>query len=164
MKIDQLRKIIREEVRAVVKEELQDALTEAVKIASAPSKMQPAPEPGTSDWSAVKKPSRQELAEMIGLKTPPKQTNIEFTKNEAINSMLKQTQKSMTNEDYNQVFSGTSDIVQKPNFASTMATQMSMENNGPMPGIDISKLDFVTKAKSVLDLSAKKDKQRLGQL
>jgi len=164
MKIDQLRKIIREEVRAAVKEELQDVLTEAVKIASAPSKMQPAPEPGTSDWSAAKKPSRQELAEMIGLKTPPKQTNIEFTKNESINSMLKQTQKSMTNEDYNQVFSGTSDIVQKPNFASTMATQMSMENSGPMPGIDISKLDFVTKAKSVLDLSTKKDKQRHGQL
>jgi len=164
MKIDQLRKIIREEVRAAVKEELQDVLTEAVKIASTPSKMQPAPKPGTSDWSAAKKPSRQELAEMIGLKTPPKQTNIEFTKNESINSMLKQTQKSMTNEDYNQTLSGTLDMVQKPNFASTMATQMSMENNGPMPGIDISKLDFVGKAKSVLDASIKKDKQRLGQL
>ena len=32
MKLDQLRKIIREEVRAAVKEELQDMLTEAVKI------------------------------------------------------------------------------------------------------------------------------------
>ena len=36
MKIDQLRKIIREEVRAAVKEELQDMLTEAVKVASTP--------------------------------------------------------------------------------------------------------------------------------
>lgn len=164
MKIDQLRKIIREEVRAAVKEELQDVLTEAVKIASTPSKMQPAPQPGTSDWSAAKKPSKQELAEMIGLKTPPKQTNIEFTKNSSINSMLKQTHESMTSEDYKQVYSSNSNMVQKPNFASTMATQMTMESQGPMPGIDISKLDFVNKAKSVLDASLKKDKQRAGQL
>src|SRR6056300_985223 len=100
MKLDQLRKIIREEVRAAVKEELQDVINEAVKIASTPTKMQPAPQPGTSDWSAAKKPSKQELAEMIGLKTPPKPTNIEFSKNESINSILQQTQKGMTNEDY----------------------------------------------------------------
>jgi len=162
MKIDQLRQIIREEVRAAVKEELQDMLTEAVKIASTPTKMQPAPQPGTSDWSAGKKPTKQELAEMIGLKTPPKQTNIEFTANSSINNILKQTQQSMTNEDYKQVFAGNSDMVQKPNYASAMASQMGM--TGGQVGIDISKLDFVSKAKSVLDLSEKKDKQRLGQL
>lgn len=159
MKLDQLRKIIREEVRAAVKEELQDVINEAVKIASAPTKMQPAPEPGTSDWSAAKKPSRQELAEMIGLKTPPKQTNIEFTNNKSINSMLQQTQNSMTNEDYQQIFTGTSDMVQKPNFANTMASQMGM--SGAQPGLDISQLDFVKKAKSVLDLANKKSKGEL---
>lgn len=162
MKIDQLRKIIREEVRAAVKEELQDVLTEAVKIASTPSGMQPAPKAGETSWSAPKKPSKQELAEMIGLKTPPKPTNIEFSKNESINAMLQQTQKSMTNEDYQQVFTGTSDMVSKPNFASSMANQMGM--TGAQPGIDISKLDFVNKAKSVFDASIKKDKQRAGQL
>jgi len=36
------------------------------------------------------------------------------------------------------------------------------ENAGPMPGIDISKLDFVGKAKQVLDASNKKDKQKAG--
>lgn len=165
MKIDQLRQIIREEVRAAVKEELQDVITEAVKIASTPSKMQPAPQAGTSEWSAAKKPSKQELAEMIGLKTPPKATNIEFAKNDSINNILKQTQQSMTNEDFRQVYSGTSDMVQKPNFASGIASQMGMtQPSGPMPGIDISKLDFVSKAKSVFDLSKKKDKQRLGGL
>lgn len=162
MKLDQLRKIIREEVRAAVKEELQDVINEAVKIASTPVKMQPAPQPGTSDWSAAKKPSKQELAEMIGLKTPPKQTNIEFSKNEAINSMLQQTQKSMTNEDYQQVFAGTSDMVSKPNFASSMANQMGM--SGAQPGLDLSQLDFVKNAKSIFDASVKKDKQRVGQL
>lgn len=165
MKIDQLRQIIREEVRAAVKEELQDMLTEAVKIASTPTKMQPAPQSGTSDWSAAKKSSKQELAEMIGLKTPPKATNIEFAKNDSINSILKQTQQSMTNEDFRQVYSGISDMVQKPNFASGIASQMGMtQPSGPMPGIDISKLDFVSKAKSVFDASVKKDKQRAGQL
>lgn len=162
MKIDQLRKIIREEVRAAVKEELQDVLTEAVKIASAPTTMQPAPQPGTSEWSSVKKPSKQELAEMLGLKTPSKATNIEFSKNDSLNAILIQTQNSMTNEDYKQAFSGTSDMISKPNFASTMANQLGM--GGDQPGLDISKLDFVSKAKSVFDASIKKDKQRAGQL
>ena len=36
MKLDVLRKIIREEVRAAVKEELQDMLNEAVRYASKP--------------------------------------------------------------------------------------------------------------------------------
>ena len=40
MKLDQLRKIIREEVRAAVKEELQEVMNEAVKIASTPNAMQ----------------------------------------------------------------------------------------------------------------------------
>ena len=156
MKLDQLRKIIREEVRAAVKEELQDVINEAVKIASTPAKMQPAPEPGTSDWSTAKKPSKQELAEMMGLKTPPKATNIEFSKNESLNSMLQQTQQNMTNEEYRNVFTGTSDMVQKPNFANTMANQMGM--SGTQTGIDISQLDFVKNAKAIYDLSNKKGK------
>ena len=41
MKLDKLRQIIREEVRAAVKEELQDMLTEAVKIASTPETKKP---------------------------------------------------------------------------------------------------------------------------
>lgn len=162
MKLDQLRKIIREEVRAAVKEELQDVIYEAVKLASEAPKMQPAPPAGTSDWTAAKKPSKQELAEMMGLKTPPKATNIEFTKNDSINSILNQTQHAMTNEDYKQIFAGTSDMVQKPNFASSMANQMGMAN--AEVGLDISKLDFVGKAKSVFDASLEKDKQRAGQL
>ena len=155
MKLDQLRKIIREEVRAAVKEELQDVMNEAVKIASTPS-MQPAPAAGTSDWSAAKKPNKQELAEMMGLKTPPKATNIEFSKNETLNNMLQQTRQSMTNEEYQTAFAGTSDMVKKPNFAASMASNMGM--SGAQPGLDISQLDFVKKAKAVYDLSNEKGK------
>ena len=41
-----------------------------------------------------------------------------------------------------------------------MQTGMGLtENSGPMPGIDISKLDFVSKAKAVLDKSYEKDRK-----
>lgn len=159
MKLDQLRQIIREEVRAAVKEELQEVMNEAVRIASTPTQMQPAPKAGTSDWSAAKKTNRQELAELMGLKTPPKATTIDFAKNEGIQTALAQTQASMTNEDYKQIFTGTSDIVKKPNFASSMASNMGM--SGTQPGIDISQLSFVKKAKKVLDLADQKSNNRL---
>ena len=43
-----------------------------------------------------------------------------------------------------------------------MSNQMSRSVQGPQVGIDISQLDFVNKAKSVLDASYKKDKARVG--
>ena len=156
MKLDQLRKIIREEVRAAVKEELQEVMNEAVKIASTPTKMQPAPEAGTSDWSAAKKASKHELAEMMGLKTPPKATNIKFSSNKGLQEALAQTHAEMTGEDFKNVFAGSSDMVKKPNFASSMATTMGM--TGSQPGLDISQLDFVKKAKKVFDLSNEKSR------
>ena len=42
-----------------------------------------------------------------------------------------------------------------------MSNQMAKENQGPAPGLDISKLDFVKKAKSVLDLANKKSSNQL---
>lgn len=134
MKLDQLRKIIREEVRSAVKEELQDILNEAVKHASAPVV--------EHKQTKVEVPKPSKMNPVAG-KT-------------SIDDMLEMTKKSMTNEEYKNVFSGTSDMVTgMPNMASTMANQMSM-NAGNQPGIDISNLDFVNKAKAVLDASNKK--------
>jgi hypothetical protein len=136
MKLDQLRKIIREEVRSAVKEELQDILNEAVKHASAPVV--------EHKQTKVEAPKPSKMNPVAG-KT-------------SIDDMLEMTKKSMTNEEYKNVFSGTSDMVTgMPNMASTMANQMSM-NAGRQPGIDISNLDFVNKAKAVLDASNKKQK------
>jgi hypothetical protein len=137
MKLDQLRKIIREEVRAAVKEELQEVMNEAVKAASAPQQ------------SYTQVPKGQPKKWSVG-------------KSATLDEMLSATRQEMTGQDYNNIIGGSG--VHKPNFASTMATQMSMENKGPMPGIDISQLDFVSKAKSVLDASYKKDKQKAGVL
>ena len=136
MKLDQLRKIIREEVRSAVKEELQDILNEAVKYASAPVV--------EHKQTKVEAPKPSKMNPVAG-KT-------------SIDDMLEMTKKSMTNEEYKNVFTGTSDMVTgMPNMASTMANQMNM-NAGNQPGIDISNLDFVNKAKAVLDASNKKQK------
>jgi hypothetical protein len=154
MKLDQLRKIIREEVRAAVKEELQEVMNEAVKVASTPNKMQQVPKGQEKKWSVGKSAS---LDEMLSSKSA-KPTNVKFSNNKNIQSMLEMTKQSMTGEDYQQVIAGDSSMVKKPNFASAAAASMGM--TGAQPGLDISKLDFVQKAKSVLDASYSKDKNR----
>jgi len=139
MKLDQLRKIIREEVKAAVKEELQEMLNEAVRVASAPQ----VKEVTQSKPMQVEKPRP--------------------TSSDPIMEMLSQTKASMTSEEYRNVYSGTSDTVQRPNFASMMATSMGMkENNGPMPGLDISQFDFVKKAGAVYKAAEQKTKEKYG--
>ena len=135
MKLQQLRTIIREEVRAAVKEELQDILTEAVTIASSPNKV---------------------TEEKVPFKLNSKETK-PMVKDKTINEMLEMTKLNLTSQDA-QHFVGSG--VQKPNFASSKATQLGM--SGAEPGLDLSKLDFVSKAKSILDLSNKKDEQKAG--
>ena len=146
MKIKLLRQIIREEVKAAIKEELQEVLTEAVKIASEPLKNSNQYRPVTQKdikqtWSKGK----------LNTGTIPLQ------------EMLEQTRASMTGTEYKNIYAGTSDMVQKPNFASSMATNMGMtDSQGPMPGLDISKLNFVKKAGKVYNASVEKDKAKAG--
>ena len=144
MKLDQLRKIIREEVRSAVKDELQEMLNEAVKAASAPS---------TQEYKAVKQKDlkRTWSTGRMNPGTVP------------LEEMLSMTKQEMTGEDYKNVVNADSSMVKKPNFASNVATSMGLtESSGPMPGIDISKLDFVGKAKAIYDKSIEKDKNRLS--
>ena len=141
MKLDQLRKIIREEVRSAVKDELQEMLKEAVKAASAPS---------TQEYKAVKQKDlkRTWSTGRMNSGTVP------------LEEMLNMTKQEMTGEDYRNVINANSSMVKKPNFASNIASDMGLgQNAGPMPGIDISKLDFVSKAKAVLDKSYEKDRK-----
>lgn len=134
MKLDQLRKIIREEVRAAVKEELQEVMNEAVKHASTPAKMQQVPKGQPKKWS-------------VG-------------KSATLDEMLQATKKNMTSEEAKNIMGYQAPAA--PSMASSMANQMGMtQPSSPMPGIDISKLDFVSKAKSVLDASYAKDKAKV---
>lgn len=138
MKLDQLRKIIREEVRAAVKEELQEVMNEAVKIASTPTEMHEAPKPKDSNlkWSV-----------------PP-------TGKKSLDEMLSATRKEMSNEDYKSI--GNFDSTKAPNFASSMANKMGMQ--GPTVGVNFSDIPGFDpqKAKAILDASLKKDKLRAG--
>ena len=147
MKLDTLRKVIREEVKAAIKEELQDMLTEAVKVASTP------------DTTNVQKSNDYKPVVQKDLKRTWSSGKIN-TGTVPLEEMLKQTAGTMTDEDYKQIVNAQAPT-QGASSASTIANQMGLtENNGPMPGIDISKLDFVSKAKTVLDASYKKDKNR----
>ena len=135
MKLNQLRKIIREEVRSAVKEELQDMLNEAVKYASTPTNK------ATNVYQAVEKGQ-------------PKRWSV--GKSASLDEMLQATKAEMSQQDYRDI-SGTSGV-QKPNFASMMNSQMVKENQGTQPGLDISNLDFVKKAKAIYDKSVEKNK------
>ena len=148
MKLDTLRKVIREEVKAAIKEELQDMLNEAVKVASAPSTSNVQ---NTNQYKPVvqKDLSKTWSTGKINTGTIP------------LEEMLNQTQREMTGEDYKQITGATSPSV-NTSTSNMMANQMGLtENSGPMPGIDISKLDFVKKAKDIYDLANKKTNGQL---
>jgi len=141
MKLDQLRTIIREEVRAAFKEELQEVLTEAVKIASNPKQTfynQP--------------PTPIEVAKQQPTKYNPIASS---TQHNTLDEMLSMTKAGMTPTEYNNIVGST-----PPSTSAKMASQLGMQDKS-LPGIDISNLDFVGKAKQVLDASYKKDKIRI---
>ena len=136
MKLDQLRKIIREEVRSAVKEELQEVMNEAVKAASTPTFTETPAKPVQVEQKAPSK-----LNPVMGKTT--------------LDEMLSMTKKNMTNEEYRNVFSGTSDMVSPGHsMASNVASQMG-RNSGAAPGIDITNLDFVQKAGEVYNAANK---------
>ena len=136
MKLDQLRKIIREEVRSAVKEELQEVMNEAVKAASKPALTSNTVTPTQVE---VKAPSP--MNPVMGKTT--------------LDEMLSMTKQNMTNEEYKNVFSGTSDMVTPGHsMASNVASQLG-RNSGGAPGIDITQLDFVKKAGDVFNAANK---------
>lgn len=144
MKLDQLRKIIREEVRAAVKEELQDVMNEAVRYASQPT-------PKMQKFNEYKPVVQKDLKRSWS-------TGKMNTGTVPLEEMLNMTANQMSSEEFKNITN--SQPPTAPNLASSMASNMGM--TGPQPGLDISKLDFVSKAKTVLDAAYQKDKSRLG--
>ena len=123
MKANELRKLIREEVKKAVKEELQDMLNEAVKYASTPNK---------TGMGNSYRPITQKDVKRTWSTGPLNPGTI------PLEEMLQQTAKTMSQEDYRNVVSSDSSMVKKPNFASSMASSMGMtENSGPTVGLDI---------------------------
>jgi hypothetical protein len=135
MKVDLLRKLIREEVKSAMKEQLQEIMNEAVKAASAPSK-----------------PQKVVATEQI--------TKAPVTKG-SIDEMLAMTKNQMTSEDYRSIGNFDSSQVPKSNMAGSMASQMNI-SAGNQPGVDLSAIPGLSKAKQILDAAYKKDKQKAG--
>ena len=154
MKLDQLRKVIREEVKTAIKEELQEIMNEAVRAASEPEKQtfyEEAPYGGYKGPHTTNLASTRETTENLQESGDP------------IMDILNQTQANMTSGNSNTPSQPIHDIVNKPNFASMMASNMGMnENAGPLPGIDLSQLDFVKKAGAIYNKSIENDKQKHG--
>lgn len=151
MKLDQLRKIIREEVRSAIKDELTEVLTEAVTIASTPTQS-----PLTT--SAAFKPVPVKQKDLSRTWSTGKMN----TATVPLEEMLSSTANSMTSDEYRNITGASGPSMGGiPKMATSMASQMGMtESTGPLPGLDLSKLPFVNKAKQVLDAAYEKDKQK----
>lgn len=154
MKLDQLRKVIREEVKTAIKEELQEIMNEAVRAASEPEKQTFYEE---TPYEGYRGPHTTNL---VSAKENP------ITLQESgdpITDILNQTRATMALGNHNTPSQPAHDMVNKPNFASMMASNMGMnENAGPLPGIDLSQLDFVKKAGAIYNKSVENDKQKHG--
>ena len=129
MKVEALKKIIKEAVKEAVREELD------LREHSLNSK------------TLVKNtPITEDLLKPAASDSPS--SNV-------IMDMVKMTRESMTADDYRAITNGGSTMAPRPDF--TMESTMPA---GPQPGLDISNLDFVQKAASVLKLAEEKSKNR----
>lgn len=139
MKADAFKKLIKEAVREVLKEELINILSENAAKQAAPRSTQ-----------QVTKYAKYEQV------TPSRKTT-----GDPIMDLLEETRAGMTRDDYRQVFAGTSDMVTQGNPGNYTGAVHSMDTHSDI-GIDISQLGFVKNASAVFNASIDKDKQRAG--
>jgi len=144
MKLEELRKVIREEVEKAFKEQLKDVLIEAVQIASTPS--------------TLKTEQKTNTKQITDFKAPTPQPKKFVPSGNPIEDMLQMTKANMTSADAAAIMG---EGVHMPTMATTVAQQMHM-GGGNQPGLDLSQLPFINKAKTLLEAANEKDKQRKG--
>jgi N-acetylglucosamine kinase-like BadF-type ATPase len=135
MKLDLLKKLIKEAVKEAVREELETILSEDVKPIQAP------------------KQTVTKYAEYKPVVARPVATG------DPIADLMNETKYSMTQGEYQNLVSATSDMVQAPGLGMNPIEGF---RQGPEPGLDISQFDFVKRAGDVYKASVEKDKQRFG--
>lgn len=148
--LNAFRKIIREEVKQAIQQEVRDIIIEAVKIASegTPVKEEPKEVVKPVQFSDLKRD--KELSEIRS----------KFRSVNPIEQMLEETKLSFTSADAKN-FSGAN--VMATNRAGAMAHEMGMmDSANSNTGLDLSSLPFLKNAKNILELSKEKDKQRFG--
>lgn len=135
MKLEVLKKLIKEAVKEAVREELGKILSEDVK-------------PVQTTVPAVTKYERYrpQVARPVPTGDP-------------IADLMNETKYSMTQGEYQNLVSATSDMVQAPGLGMNPIQQF---RQGPEPGLDITQFDFMMKAGEIYKASVEKDKQRFG--
>ena len=143
MKLDLLKKLIKEAVSEAVREELGKILSEDAKPVSTPI--------GVGGYGTLN--TVTEYAEHRPVVAKPIPTG------NPIMDLMNETKHSMTQGEYQNLMSATSDMVQAPGLGMN-----PIENfrQGPEPGLDISQFDFMMRAGDVYKASVEKDKQRFG--
>jgi len=163
MKLEELRKVIREEVEKAFKEQLKEVLLEAIQIASTPSTLKTEQKVSTKQITDLKPMISSAVGEGVtgtkkhNLHLVPQQKKFKPTGN-PIEDMLQMTKASMTSADAKAIMG---EGAYMPNMASSVAHQVSV-GAGNQPGIDLSQLPFISKAKTILEAAYQKDKQRQG--
>jgi hypothetical protein len=132
MKVEVFKKLIKEAVREAVREELAVVLSEGV----IPAKTQ------------VQQVTKYENYKPVVSRPVPT--------GDPIMDMLNETRASMTQEEYRDMSSMTSNMV------GPGMNPMQHFSQGPEPGIDLSTLDFVKNAGAIYKASVAKDKERFG--
>lgn len=145
MKADAFKKIIKEAVREVLREELISILSENVKTKSTPTKQVGK---GTVTKFEPYKPT-------VGKPVPT---------GDPIADLLNETKAEMVTSEYRTAYSGVADMVSAPGLGEDAFRPAMVEENfaRPEPGLDISQFDFVKNAAAVFSASQKKDKERFG--
>jgi len=137
MKLDLLKNLIKEAVREAVREELAIILSEDVKpVSNAP----------VVQHVTKYAEHRPVVAKPIPTGNP-------------IMDLMNETKHSMTQGEYQNLMSATSDMVQAPGLGMNPIEGF---RSGPEPGLDISQFDFMMRAGDIYKASVEKDKQRFG--
>ena len=136
MKLDLLKKLIKEAVSEAVREELGKILSEEVK-----------PVQTLAGTTTKYEKHRPVVARPVATGNP-------------IMDLMNETKYSMTQGEYQNLVSATSDMVSAPGLGMN-----PIENfrQSPEPGLDISQYDFMMRAGDVFKASVEKDKQRFGE-
>lgn len=132
MKVDVFKKLIKEAVREAVREELAIVLSED------------------------RTPTKTQVQEVTTYENHKPRVQKPVRTGDPIADLLNETRASMTQEEYRDLTSMTSDMV------SPSMNPVQQFQPGPAPGIDLSTLDFVKNAGAIYKASVEKDKARFG--
>ena len=135
MKVEVFKKLIKEAVREAVREELAIIRSED------------------------KVPVKTQVQEITKYENYRPQVSKPVRTGDPIMDLLQETRYSMTQGEYKDLISATSDMVSAPGLGGNPVEQF---RSAPEPGIDLSTLDFVKNAGAIFKASVEKDKARFG--